>query len=84
MTLQVRDEEEKGLLEGSRVIKHDGKYYLLMILGPMVVNAVNYVIGLIRLPDHTKRRSFCAIILPVSPMWDRERLWTMPRGIGMV
>ncbi len=26
-----RDADEKGLLEGSRVIKHDGKYYLLMI-----------------------------------------------------
>ncbi len=26
-----RDAEEKGLLEGSRVIKRDGKYYLLMI-----------------------------------------------------
>ena len=26
-----RDDEEKGLLEGSRMIKRDGKYYLLMI-----------------------------------------------------
>ena len=26
-----REENEKGLLEGSRVIKHNGKYYLLMI-----------------------------------------------------
>ena len=26
-----RDSEENGLLEGSRVIKHDGKYYLIMI-----------------------------------------------------
>ncbi len=26
-----RDADEKGLLEGSRVIKHNGKYYLLMI-----------------------------------------------------
>ena len=26
-----RDSEEKGLLEGSRVIKHDGRYYLQMI-----------------------------------------------------
>lgn len=26
-----RDSDEKGLLEGSRMIKHDGKYYLLMI-----------------------------------------------------
>jgi beta-xylosidase len=26
-----RDSEEKGLLEGSRVIKHNGKYYLQMI-----------------------------------------------------
>ena len=26
-----RDEDEYGLLEGSQVIKHDGKYYLLMI-----------------------------------------------------
>ena len=26
-----RDSEEKGLLEGSRMIKHNGKYYLLMI-----------------------------------------------------
>ncbi len=29
-----RDEEETGLLEGSRVIKHEGKYYLLMISWP--------------------------------------------------
>lgn len=29
-----RDEEEDGLLEGSRVIKHNGKYYLLMISWP--------------------------------------------------
>lgn len=28
------DEEENGLLEGSRVVKHDGKYYLLMISWP--------------------------------------------------
>ena len=28
-----RDVEETGLLEGSRMIKHDGKYYLLMISG---------------------------------------------------
>ena len=34
MTLNVRDEEENGLLEGSRVIKKDGKYYLLMISWP--------------------------------------------------
>ena len=27
----IREEDEKGLLEGSRVIKHNGKYYLLMI-----------------------------------------------------
>lgn len=26
-----READEKGLLEGSRMIKHDGKYYLLMI-----------------------------------------------------
>ena len=29
-----RDEAETGLLEGSRVIKHNGKYYLLMISWP--------------------------------------------------
>lgn len=29
-----RDASENGLLEGSRVIKHDGKYYLLMISWP--------------------------------------------------
>ncbi|WP_282748059.1 glycoside hydrolase family 43 protein [Paraprevotella xylaniphila] len=34
ITLPVRDEEEKGLLEGSRMLKHDGKYYLLMISWP--------------------------------------------------
>lgn len=34
MTLPVRDDEETGLLEGSRMIKHDGKYYLLMISWP--------------------------------------------------
>ena len=27
----LREEDEKGLLEGSRMIKHNGKYYLLMI-----------------------------------------------------
>lgn len=32
--LEVRDEEEHGLLEGSRVIKHDGYYYLIMISWP--------------------------------------------------
>ena len=30
-----RDSEENGLLEGSRVIKHDGKYYLIMISWPV-------------------------------------------------
>lgn len=29
-----RDEEETGLLEGSQVVKHNGKYYLLMISWP--------------------------------------------------
>lgn len=29
-----RDKEENGLLEGSQVIKHNGKYYLLMISWP--------------------------------------------------
>lgn len=33
-----RDAEETGLLEGSRVIKHDGKYYLLMISWPGQIN----------------------------------------------
>lgn len=33
-TIFKRDEEEDGLLEGSRVIKHGGKYYLLMISWP--------------------------------------------------
>ena len=32
--LEVRDAQENGLLEGSRVIKHDGYYYLLMISWP--------------------------------------------------
>jgi beta-xylosidase len=31
MRIFQREEDERGLLEGSRVIKHDGKYYLLMI-----------------------------------------------------
>jgi len=31
MQIFQREEDEKGLLEGSRVIKKDGKYYLLMI-----------------------------------------------------
>lgn len=30
-TVIERDVEETGLLEGSRVIKHDGKYYLITI-----------------------------------------------------
>lgn len=34
MKVFERDAEETGLLEGSRVIKHDGKYYLLMISWP--------------------------------------------------
>lgn len=29
-----RDSTENGLLEGSRVIKHDGKYYLIMVSWP--------------------------------------------------
>lgn len=33
-TLFVRDAEETGLLEGSRVVKHDGRYYLLMVSWP--------------------------------------------------
>ena len=32
--LEVRDNEDNGLLEGSRVIKHDGYYYLIMISWP--------------------------------------------------
>ncbi len=32
--IMYRDETETGLLEGSRMIKHDGKYYLLMISWP--------------------------------------------------
>ena len=31
MKIFEREADEKGLLEGSRMIKHDGKYYLLMI-----------------------------------------------------
>jgi beta-xylosidase len=31
MRIFQREADEKGLLEGSRVIKHNGKYYLLMI-----------------------------------------------------
>lgn len=34
MRLFERDSEENALLEGSRVIKHEGKYYLLMISWP--------------------------------------------------
>lgn len=34
MKIFERDAEETGLLEGSRMIKHDGKYYLLMISWP--------------------------------------------------
>ena len=34
MKIFERDTEETGLLEGSQVVKHDGKYYLLMISWP--------------------------------------------------
>ncbi len=34
MKVFERDETETGLLEGSRVVKHNGKYYLLMISWP--------------------------------------------------
>ena len=34
MKIFERDEAENGLLEGSQVIKHNGKYYLLMISWP--------------------------------------------------
>ncbi len=34
MKIFERDETETGLLEGSRVVKYDGKYYLLMISSP--------------------------------------------------
>lgn len=33
-TVVTQDEEDNALLEGSRVIKHNGKYYLLMISWP--------------------------------------------------
>lgn len=33
-TVVVPDEEETGLLEGSRVVKHNGKYYILAISWP--------------------------------------------------
>ena len=34
MTVVTNDEVDNGLLEGSRVVKHNGKYYLLMISWP--------------------------------------------------
>lgn len=34
MKVFERDEEENGLLEGSRIVKRNGKYYLLMISWP--------------------------------------------------
>ena len=34
MRIFERDETETGLLEGSHVVKHDGKYYLMMISWP--------------------------------------------------
>jgi len=34
MKIFERDKEETGLLEGSQVVKHNGKYYLLMISWP--------------------------------------------------
>lgn len=34
VTLFKRDASETGLLEGSRFIKHNGRYYLLMISWP--------------------------------------------------
>jgi len=30
MKIFERDADEQGLLEGSQVVKHNGKYYLLM------------------------------------------------------
>lgn len=35
MKIFERDKDENGLLEGSRVIKHNGKYYLIMISWPV-------------------------------------------------
>lgn len=32
--LNLRDDEETNLLEGSRMVKHDGKYYLMIISWP--------------------------------------------------
>ena len=34
LTLFERDSTETGLLEGSRVVKKDGKYYLFMVSWP--------------------------------------------------
>lgn len=34
MKIFQRDSEETGLLEGSQALKHDGKYYLMMISSP--------------------------------------------------
>lgn len=52
-----RDAEEKNLLEGSRMIKHDGKYYLLMISWTGDILAVKSVIVPIISGELMRRRS---------------------------
>lgn len=56
MKIFERDKEENALLEGSRVIKHDGKYYLLMISWPQGGIADKYVTGQIKLPVLMRKR----------------------------
>lgn len=55
-TLFKRDASETGLLEGSRVIKKDGKYYLLMISWP----------------NGQKRRQVCYRADSLSGSWEKE------------
>lgn len=62
-----RDASENGLLEGSRFIKHDGKYYLLMISWPRGGNVVRCATVPTTLQDRMKRKLSWRAISVASP-----------------
>lgn len=84
ITLQVRDEEEKGLLEGSRVIKHDGKYYLLMISWPNGGKRRQLCYRADKIDGRYEKKVILCDNFAGFPYEDKGRLWTMPKETGMV
>ena len=80
-----READETGLLEGSRVIKHRGKYYLLMIshvYALAVIVARCATVPMISMVP-TRRTSSSSLSSAASPTRHKARLSTVPTATGM-